>query len=97
MRDARSQYLVNDEELAMGLRLAAREISRQLESGVERVWWYTHGKSRPPPDRAGLFSEGGEVIYFFIEGSLIILYPKHTFCRLIPAANTLGLRKLSFA
>eukprot|EP01052_Picozoa_sp_SAG31_P022775 SAG31_NODE_1831_length_7148_cov_8.788055_3_plen_212_part_00 len=60
VRDQLSDYLVNDEELAMGLRLVAQEIIAQLygddaeSTGVgcgaraeRRIWWCTHGHDIP--------------------------------------------------
>ena len=60
VRDEHSEYLITDEELAMGLRLVAQEILLQLygtcgtdgtmDAGAEatrRVWWCTHGHDIP--------------------------------------------------
>jgi hypothetical protein len=60
VRDAHSEYLVTDEELAMGLRLVSQEILAQLQSNAappaaisavgsqeRRVWWCTHGHDIP--------------------------------------------------
>jgi hypothetical protein len=44
VRDEQSQYLITDEEIAMGLRLVSQEVTRQLDTlAGKRVWWCTHG------------------------------------------------------
>jgi len=60
VRDQQSEYLVSDEELAMGLRLVALEILDQLHDkdaestsvasvadAERRIWWCTHGHDIP--------------------------------------------------